>query len=101
MQNLVAQGIFGVNKIEGKLPVTPHEAFPVNTGIISPSISRLGYSHPELIGISSDSLLMIDTLIAEMMETGAAPGCQILAAKDGKIFFIKLMEHIHQEVVRK
>jgi len=89
MQETVAQAIMGVSKIEGKLPVTAHEVFPVKTGIIRPGLYNLGYSTPEYVNISSDSLLAIDTIIEEMIKENAAPGCQILAAKNGRIFFHK------------
>lgn len=89
MQEAVAQAIVGVNRFEGRLPVTAHEKFPVKTGLLKSGISRLGYASPESVGISSDSLLAIDTIIQEMIDLKAAPGCQILAARNGKIFYEK------------
>ena len=89
MQEATADAILGVNGIEGKLPVSAHPEFPLNTGIIKSRISRLGFSTPEEVGIASDSLLAIDTIIDEMIRLKGAPGCQILAARHGKIFFNK------------
>ncbi|NNF20594.1 MAG: serine hydrolase [Saprospiraceae bacterium] len=101
MQEAVAQAIVGVNRFEGKLPVTAHENFPVKTGIMKAGLMRLGYASPESVGISSDSLLAIDTIIQEMIDLKAAPGCQILAAKNGKIFYEKSFGYHTYEKRRK
>jgi len=89
MQNAVAQALVGVSEIQGSLPVTVHEEFPIKTGIKRSSIHTLGFGTPESVGMISDSLLMIDTIVSEMIGNGSAPGCQILAAKNGRIFFQK------------
>ncbi len=89
MQEVTAQAIFGSQKIEGKLPVTAHEDFPVGAGITRPSMYRLGYATPEEVLMSSDSLDEIDTIVQEMFNKKAAPGCQILAARAGKVFYHK------------
>ena len=89
MQEALAQAILGVTRIEGKLPVTAHEKFKVKSGLNRSGIQRLGYAIPESVGMLSDSLLAIDTIIEEMIDKKGAPGCQILAAKNGKIFFHK------------
>ncbi|NNE14829.1 MAG: serine hydrolase [Saprospiraceae bacterium] len=89
MQKVMAQSLMGVTKIEGVLPVSPHVAFPVKSGLTRSGFFRLGYATPETVNINPDTLLLIDTLVQEMFDEEAAPGCQILAAKDGKIFFHK------------
>jgi len=89
MHDVAAQAIMGVTRIEGKLPVTAHEKFPVKSGLMRSGYNRLGYAIPENVFINSDTLLKIDTIVQEMFDKKAAPGCQILAAKDGKIFFQK------------
>ncbi len=89
MQDVAAQAIMGVTRIEGTLPVTAHEKFPVKAGLMRTGFNRLGYAIPESVLINSDTLLKIDTIVQEMFDENAAPGCQILAAKNGKIFFQK------------
>lgn len=89
MQDVAAQSLLGVNRIEGKLPVTADPKFPVKTGLIRTGLNRLGYAIPESVAVNSESLLKIDTILDEMFAENAAPGCQVLAAKDGKIFFQK------------
>ena len=89
MQRAAAQAIFGVEKISGQLPVTAHEAFPVKSGITRASLYRLGFATPEEVLISSDTLMKIDTIIQEMLDKKAAPGCQIMGVRNGKIFYHK------------
>ncbi len=100
MQEVAAQALFGVQKISGKLPVTAHADFPIETGITRPKLYRLGYASPEEVFISSDTLLKIDTIIQEMFDKKAAPGCQILAARHGKIFYNKAFGY-HTDKKRK
>jgi CubicO group peptidase (beta-lactamase class C family) len=47
----------------------------------------MSYCLPEHAGLSSDSLAIIDSLVAEMIAIKAAPGCQVLIAKDGQIVY--------------
>ncbi len=93
MQEVTAQAICGVQKISGRLPVTAHADFPLDMGITKPNMARIGYATPEEVLMSSDSLMAIDTIIQEMFDKRAAPGCQILAARHGKIFYHKAFGH--------
>ena len=88
-QNLAVQSIFGAFTIKGKLPVTASSKYKYGGGKYRESLGRFGYSIPERVGMSSTVLAGIDTIINEMLPTKAAPGCQILAAKGGKIVFQK------------
>lgn len=47
----------------------------------------LSYGNPEWVGMESQYLDSIDLLAQEMIQKMAAPGCQVLVAKDGKIVF--------------
>lgn len=88
-QNLTAQAIFGGIPFSGKLSVTASNLFNLNTGIKSNQKIRLSYGIPEEIGISSEQLAEVDSIAMEIIRTGAAPGMQILAAKDGFVFYNK------------
>ncbi len=92
-QDVMAQAIFGVTDITGKIPVTASADFPAGTGIIVPSIKRMGYSIPERVGIESDSLQRIRTLVQKMIDEKAAPGCQVLIAKDNRIVYHEAFGH--------
>ncbi len=85
--NIAAQGLFGVFSIKGKLPITAHEAFPFGSQVITSNLQRLGYSVPERVGMNSDTLAKIADIAKEMMDKKAAPGCQVLVAKEGKIVY--------------
>ncbi|MBP9054853.1 MAG: serine hydrolase [Saprospiraceae bacterium] len=88
-QDATMQAIFGVSDISGKLPVDISENWPTGHGIFKGSLKRLGYAIPEMIGMSTSILKNIDTLMAEMINDNAAPGAQILIAKNGKIVWQK------------
>ena len=92
-QDKAAQALFGVYEIDGRLPVTASDIFPEGLGLYSPDIQVMGYAMPEEVGLSSDSLAAIDTIVAEMIKKKAAPGCQILIAKNGKIVMHKSYGH--------
>ena len=89
MQDRTAQAIFGAADIRGKLPVSASSNFNYGEGIQRSNIKRLGFTLPEEVGMSSDSLKEIQKIVDEMIRTKAAPGCQILIAKDGKIIHHK------------
>lgn len=86
-EDITAQGLVGVFGCKGKLPVTASNIFPVHHGFTTPSLKRLGYTVPERVGMSSDSLETIRNIVQQMIQVGAAPGCQVLIAKDGRIVY--------------
>ncbi len=88
-QELSPQMIFGALPFKGKLPVSISPKYPVNTGIITKDIKRLSYGFPEQVGIDSRKLKRVDSLMQFMMDTMAAPGGVLLAARNGKVFFEK------------
>lgn len=86
-QDAAAQAIFGANDITGKMPVTASDNYKVGAGIILPGINRLGFALPEAVGLNSDTLLRIEKIVNKMIGEGAAPGCQILVAKNNKVVY--------------
>lgn len=100
-QDLSAQALFGANRISGKLPVTGAPSFPYGTGLYRESNGSLGYASPARVGMRMDTLLRIDTLAADLIKRGAAPGCQILVAKDGKVVWDKSYGTFTQRKKRK
>ncbi len=89
IQNYTAQAIYGGLQVQGKLPVTIGGYFCKEDGIIFDSLIRFKYTIPEDIGIQSDDLTGIDSIINDAIECRAMPGCQILCAKDGIVFYYK------------
>lgn len=88
-QEEAAQVIFGGAIPEGKLPVTASNAFPAGTGLSYSSKSRIGFVFPEELGISRSKLDEIDAIALDGIKKGVYPGCQVLAIKDGDVFYNK------------
>ncbi len=89
-----ANVIFGKLEPKGKLPVTVCNNFHYGAGITSilpvPTSPQLVESvTPESVGMNGHLLLRIDSLAKDMISKGAAPGCQIVALKDGKMVYNK------------
>lgn len=87
MQKLSADVILGMHAARGHLPVTAG-GFPLNTGIQT-NKSRLSVADPEELAINMRVLKQVDSTALNGIEVRAFPGCQIIAAKDGYIFYNK------------
>ncbi|MCX7729103.1 MAG: serine hydrolase [Bacteroidia bacterium] len=89
LSNSAVNVIFGSTLPQGKAPVA-NEYFPQNSGVSCQNIIRLKEIFPQEIGINSDALNnVIDSLVSGAIKNKIFPGCQIVAVKDGKIFFRK------------
>ncbi len=86
-QASAAQGIFGGIAMTGRLPVTAG-AFQEGSGVDTRK-TRLSYSFPEEIGLSSKDFEHIEHIALEGIRQRAYPGCQILVAKDGVVIYEK------------
>jgi len=94
-ENYAGELIFGGIPAKGKLPVSV-PPFKFGSGEQTEK-SRLESVIPEEIGISSVSLKRIDSIAESGIRAGAFPGCQILFAKDGKVFYHKSFGHPRYE----
>lgn len=90
-EEAAAEIIFGGLPARGKLPVTTGE-FHSGTGVKFDK-SRLEFALPEEVGIPSEKLAPIDSLITNGIDSIAFPGCQVLFATKGKIFYYKAFGH--------
>ena len=88
-QQKAAELIFGAIAAKGKLPVSAHEEFPVNSGEFLPALKRLGYSIPERVGVDRTKLAMVDSLVQIGLDSLMFPGAQVLVARKGKVIFNK------------
>ena len=88
-QETSAEIIFGALAAKGSLPVTAHTKLPENRGFITNSLSRLGYSIPERVGMSSKALKKVDSLMKVAVSSGMTPGGQILVARNGLVIYNK------------
>lgn len=88
-QIVSAEIIFGAVGAKGKLPVSINTNFPVNAGLITKKINRLGFANPENVGMSSATLSAIDQIAQKAIDGRMAPGMQVLVARNGKVVFQK------------
>lgn len=76
-------------KIEpkGKLPVTVTEHMKFGDGIVYNSY--FPSADPATVGMQPEALADIDKVATDAVEKGAAPGCVVLVAKEGKVVYNK------------
>lgn len=87
-QIAAADAICGRIPIIGKLPVSTLP-FQLNSGIRLTSNGKLQVVNPQTLGIEKKKLDKIDSIAINGIREGAYPGCQVLAAKNGKVFYYK------------
>ncbi len=87
-QEVGAEVIFGGISAKGKLPVGLAGLFDAGSGLETESI-RMQFVEPALLGISDAMIAKADSIALSGINLKAYPGCQVLAAKDGKIFYHK------------
>lgn len=88
-QEVSAELIFGSIEAKGKLPVTVHPEFPVNFGLSTPKLNRLGFTAPENVGMNKSKLDEIEGVINRAITGKMTPGAQILVARKGKVIYQK------------
>lgn len=88
-QEATAQMIFGAMETKGKLPVSIGNHFKEGVGLHSVNLMRLSYAMPESVGISSNKLKSIDSLVKYAISEKMTPGAQVLIARHGKVVYEK------------
>ena len=64
------------------------DAYPAGSGIRTDGGLRLQYALPENAGLSSAFLdRRIDSIVGAGLKAGAYPGCEVMAARNGKVIF--------------
>ncbi|MBK9108578.1 MAG: serine hydrolase [Saprospiraceae bacterium] len=92
--DITAQMLFGTDAFIGVSPISVSTVLQEGKGIFRPSLMRLGYSIPEVQGMNSDSLQYIDTIAYELIAQKAAPGCQIVVARNNKVIYEKAFGYL-------
>jgi beta-N-acetylhexosaminidase len=87
IQKFLPQILFGAERADGILPITISENIKVGAGISTPSLHRLGYTLPEMVGVDSKTLEGITKIAREAIDQKATPGCQVIVARKGKIIY--------------
>jgi len=76
--------------VKGKLPVSIDPIYKKGTGIKLKDKIRFNYpTSYEEVGLSSADFVYIDSIINKAIKDTVFPGCQILAAKNGQVFYYK------------
>ncbi|MGY0426286.1 MAG: serine hydrolase, partial [Polaribacter sp.] len=88
-QELSAQLLFGAIDAKGKLPVSVKKKFAEGYGLQTSKLSRFQYTIPEVAGLSSKKLALIDKMANTILKEKMAPGFQILVARNGKVVLEK------------
>ena len=87
-KDVSGQIIFGGLPVKGKLPVSVKN-YPNGSGIIIDKSIRLNYTMPQALNISPKDLSGVELIVSEALREKVFPGCQVFAAKDGKVFYYK------------
>lgn len=87
-QKACADAIMGAIVVDGSLPVSTN-LFKAGTGLEIKNTIRVQYVTPEQIGINNKKLDEVDSIARYGIKENAYPGCQIIAIKNGKVFYQK------------
>jgi CubicO group peptidase (beta-lactamase class C family) len=99
-QELSAQLIFGAFPAKGKLPVSIKNQYPEGHGLFTSKLSRLEYSIPEDVKLSSTKLAEIEKVAETILKEKMAPGFQVVVARKGKVVYQKSFGH-HTEIKKQ
>lgn len=88
-QRAMGQLIFGAATSTATLPYAIDTTYALGDGIPQEKKLRMAYCDPEALAIDPANLKPIDSILYGAIRLGTFPGCQVLAAKDGKVFFNK------------
>lgn len=80
--------LFGGAKVNGRLPVEIPEMYQIGDGLTIPH-TGIRFDQPEVVGMKTDSLMMIDEIMQRAIEDSVFPGGVITVVKDGVITWNK------------
>jgi beta-glucosidase-like glycosyl hydrolase/CubicO group peptidase (beta-lactamase class C family) len=90
IENAMAQALFGGIPTTGRLPLSFNDHFKIGMGVNLPSLQRLSYGVPEMVGLDRNILVgRIDSLASLGLIEKAYPGCVVQIAKDGRVVYSK------------
>lgn len=92
-ERISARIITGKVPAKGRLPVSVGKGFPFGTGFETEVMASLPIKARPDLHVNQQILQKIDSLVIDAIERGAFPGCQVMAAKDGQVFFHKSYGH--------
>jgi beta-N-acetylhexosaminidase len=87
-QKAASDAVAGAIGVSGRIPVSAGP-FKAGTGLTIPKAVRLQLVAPVVLGIEKKKLAQVDSIALKGIEDKCYPGCVILAAKDGRVFYYK------------
>lgn len=88
MQKAASDAVAGAIGVSGRLPVSAGP-FQAGTGVSIPKAIRLQLVAPVVVGIEKKKFELVDSIALKGIADSCYPGCVILAAKNGKVFYHK------------
>lgn len=88
-QRAAAHALFGANPVAGQSPVSASRGIKAGDGVQRPTRTRLKHGSPAELNISPGRMAAVDSMILDAIRQQAFPGCQLLAAHKGVIFYHK------------
>jgi len=99
VQNTAIDLLQGKIPAKGTLPVSVCDGYKYGSGIVSPaSFFPLTISEP---GSNNSSFYAVDSIALNAVDSGATPGCVVLAVKDGKIAYYKTFGSLNYDISEK
>ena len=96
-QESTADAMVGAINVGGKLPVTVSSTIAFGQGGKTDRTEILRKTSPKRAGVTKQCLNQIDSIVFEGIAAQAYPGCRVLAAKGGQVFFDKSYGHFTYE----
>ena len=87
-QRAAADAIMGAIPVNGSLPVSTN-LFKLGTCVTLKNTIRLQYVEPQRVGANAVKLQQVDSIAMSGIKQKAYPGCQVIAIKNGKVFYSK------------
>ena len=88
VNDVMAQILTGSLPAEGVLSVDAGK-FKSADGIFTPISKKLKFSSSEEVGVSPEFEIVVDSILKDGLKRRAYPGCQVIMARNGEIFYDK------------
>lgn len=88
-ESVTAQIIFGAMGAQGRLPVSVPPFFKVNDGVNTSTQNVIQFKLPVQLSINDSVIKKVEQIVNNGIKEKAYPGCQVVATKNGVVFYNK------------